>query len=168
MRALRGSGVSPLTTAPPGAVCFLVRSHPFMCATHYQSSCPPLPRTRLSVCTIVRGCVYFTPYLGDPVLPELERIQLGLRLRLTCADRRFSPVFFRLPSKRGQEERQNEWPRLFYPDNLYRWLWFHSCSPKPMITQATIFPAISVPLSQLFTSSVSPKGHHGNRCADME
>jgi len=63
-----------------GEVCFLGRSHPFMCATHYQGLCPPLPQTRLSLFPC--ACVYFTKNLfiscSDPILPELERIQLGI------------------------------------------------------------------------------------------
>lgn len=57
---LRGQ---PANNGSTSEVCFLVRSHPFMCATHYQSLCPPLPQTRLSVCATVcvRLCVCILP-----------------------------------------------------------------------------------------------------------
>lgn len=53
---LRGQ---PANNGSTSEVCFLVRSHPFMCATHYQSLCPPLPRTRLPMC--VQLCVLDLP-----------------------------------------------------------------------------------------------------------
>lgn len=55
---LRGQ---PANSGPTSEVCFLVRSHSFMCATHYQSLCPPLPQTRLSMCMIVCVCVCILP-----------------------------------------------------------------------------------------------------------
>lgn len=51
----------PANNGSTGEVCFLVRSHSFMCASHYQSLCPPLPQTRLSLYTIVCVCVCVLP-----------------------------------------------------------------------------------------------------------
>lgn len=87
---------------------------------------PPRCCLRLSVCMTmyVCVCVYLTKKLfissSDPVLPELERIQLGIRLRLTRAARTLNCVLFGF--KEGQKEWQNECPCLFYLDNLYHLL----------------------------------------------
>lgn len=79
-----------------GEVCFLVRSHPFMCATHYQSSCPLLPQNKaVCVYNCVCVCVFYQNLFissSDLVLLELERIQLRIQLRLTQADQGL-PVF---------------------------------------------------------------------------
>lgn len=117
MCPLRGSEVSLLTTTPllkfvfsGGAALSCVPLIIRACAPH----CPKQGR----LCyTIV--CVYFTKNLFifcvDPVLPELERVQLGIWLRLSRADR--GPSVFCLASKNGWR---------FYLDNFCHFLQFYS------------------------------------------
>lgn len=85
-----------------GEVCFLWRSHLFMRATHYKNLCHPLGTTRVSVCVLYPPKKTLFLSCSDPGLSELERMQLGFRLRLSKADREF--FVFCLASEKGRRK----------------------------------------------------------------
>lgn len=109
LRRLRGQLVNNGST---GEVCLLGRSHPFICATHYHSLCPPLSQTRLSVCTIVHVCFTKPFHISHwPCFARTGAQKLGMWLRLSRADRGFSVFLF--------GDVREEW---IYLDNLCHFL----------------------------------------------
>lgn len=120
MCPVRGSEVSLLTTAPPVKFVFKWGTTLSCVPLIIRAWAPHCPKqgclcARLSVCVCacICVCVCFTKnlfiYFSDPVLPELERKQLGIRLRLTWADQGPTVLF---GVKEGHEEWQWEWVSL--------------------------------------------------------
>lgn len=140
MRPLRGSGVSQLTTAPLVKFVFSWGASLSCVPLIIRAHAPRCPKTRPSVwlCSVECVCVRFMKKkkkksllvsFCDLVLPELERIQLGIRLRLTWTDPGWS-VFGLASKKTGP----NECPAMFYLDKLYHMLQSYSHVPKKITT----------------------------------